>query len=152
MRYLFDLVSITVAKGPVTVGIQYEDGTLAVYNDLTTGVWPLEGADRIDRVTLECPSGALCPTSEVLLTMVRVTGLEIEPLITPYTTVGIGGPEGRIVIGTFEDGFEEPPYPDGWCFIGRQAELRFSEVTVRLSVATYGFPLVCTPGRSGGPL
>ena len=40
-RYLFNLVSITVAKGPVTVGVQYEDGTIAVYNDLTEGVRPL---------------------------------------------------------------------------------------------------------------
>jgi hypothetical protein len=80
---LFNLVSITVATGALDVGIRYEDGTIAVYNDLTAGVWPLDGSDRINRITLACPSSASCPSIEALREMFRVRSLEIEPLAEP---------------------------------------------------------------------
>jgi len=82
-RSLFNLVGITVATGSLNVGIQYEDGTIAVYNDLTTGYWPLSDSNRINRVTLECPSGGSCPSVEALYSTFRVQSLEIEPLAEP---------------------------------------------------------------------
>jgi hypothetical protein len=80
---LFNLRIIAVESGFLNLGIQYENGKIAVYNDLGPGLWALEGAERINRVTLECPSGESCPSIEVLHEMFRTQSLSIEPLEVP---------------------------------------------------------------------
>ena len=150
-RFLFNLISITVYQGPVTVGMQREDGSLAVYKDVPAGTWPVRDGSRVDRVTLECPSGASCPSTDSLRTKVRVSALKIQPVPTPYHAYAIGAPGGTVVI----DGFTLPDYrfyPDGWCFWGAEAVARFSTDTVELARtgAQDGVPIVCKPGSAGG--
>jgi hypothetical protein len=53
----FDVTQIDVIYGTLNVGVEFESGSLGVFNDLDAGVrgtrWSLLGAQRVVRVTLE---------------------------------------------------------------------------------------------------
>jgi tartrate-resistant acid phosphatase type 5 len=110
VRRLFNLVEIDVSKGPLGVGIQYEDGTIAVYRDLGSGRWGLPGATNIDRVTLECTSDSYpnCMSPEALRKMIGVKSLtlELDPNAEPAASARfvVLGDTGTIGSGEKEDG------------------------------------------------
>jgi hypothetical protein len=87
VRRLFNLTEITITTGPIRVGIEYADGRIGVYENLSAGTWPLPEANNIDRVTLECPTdpntGLIveCRTSDAI--SARVASLQLEPLDEP---------------------------------------------------------------------
>jgi hypothetical protein len=80
VRKLFNLKGITIPEGaePVSVGFQHADGSINEYLDLTPGLWLANDSNNIDRVTLQCPTGA--GDGGTCLDSVRVASLEIEPL------------------------------------------------------------------------
>ncbi len=45
VRSLFNLRSIRVTRGSLNVGIQFGDGSIAVFNDVSVGQWGLADAD-----------------------------------------------------------------------------------------------------------
>lgn len=80
VRSQFNLFSIWVAEGPISIGIQYTDGSIGVFNDVARGFWTLDGADGINRVTLECPSSLNCSSTEDVREAIHVVSLGIESL------------------------------------------------------------------------
>lgn len=66
----FNLWALTVKSGSLNVGIQYADGSIAVYNNIHAPYrWGFPGANDINRVTLE-------GTGEIFL----VDDIQIQPI------------------------------------------------------------------------
>ena len=82
IRHLFNLLEITVLSGTLNVGIEFADGSIGIYNNLTAGptgtTWLLLEGNNLQRATLE----AFFHPNHVFV----VRDISFEPLSTPIRT------------------------------------------------------------------
>jgi len=82
IRHLFNLLEITVLRGKLNVGVEFADGSIGVFNDLTAGptgtTWLLIGGNNLQRATLE----AFFHPDHVFV----IRDISFEPLSSPLRT------------------------------------------------------------------
>lgn len=87
-RHLFNLLAITVLSGRLNVGVEFADGSIGVYNNLTAGptgtTWHLLQGNNLQRATLE----AFAPPDHIFV----IRNINFEPLSIPLRAASTSDP------------------------------------------------------------